>query len=518
MPKIINTAYCKLIGLCCVKGQERDRIYKEWSEQFRDHDAFWLDVDENQTGKDMAIAVTRMIARQHIGHMAKKPVVIAAFLDLTQEPNTQLLKEIGQVAGWLHGALGCNVSVTVEFGDLREMAFADKEELRSNVKKAVEANCETPDSLKPLYLVASSPLVMPEDDCCWKSVIIFLDILRREPDPASLIQGGNPHGDVGFLRYGQYEEEKLNNLSGEKESIADALGKDGDQRLKNLVDEECGTIAEEIKKNYPVDGTCQPIHPDMIVNGAFRRMLASHGNLASYEAARNSTEFAVSMTGIKLKETILEAYQYKISNAGDDLVRFIEEAGVGLKMQKDKVRMESILSPGRMTVAEPSVPKLNYRPEGPAGDIAAYLAEVRRYAEVKVKFDYCNALCEAYKAIPESEYQQKQKELKDQGDRIDTHLEGILDRKGFINMVESGAALPMTCFYPVLGGGKQSNWAIARTLEDADELDSHCTGSKTSVYFIDEETGGLKTVDNAPIKALQILLFDCDDDRLRDLI
>jgi hypothetical protein len=76
----------------------------------------------------------------------------------------------------------------------------------------------------------------------------------------------------------------------------------------------------------------------------------------------------------------------------------------------------------------------------------------------------------------------------------------------------------MTCFYPVLGGGKQSNWAIARTLEDADELDAHCTGSKTSVYFIDEETGGLKTVDNAPIKALQILLFDCDDDRLRDLI
>lgn len=518
MPKIINTAYCKLIGLCCVKGPERDRIYKEWNEQFRDHDAFWLDVDENQTGKEMAMAVTEMIARQHVGFMAKKPVVIAAFLDLTREPNPVLLKEIGQVAGWLHGALGCNVSVTAEFGDLRKMAFADKAELRSYVKKAVEVNCETPDSLKPLYLVATSPLVMPEDDCCWKSVVVFLDVLRREPDPASLIHGGNPHGDVGFLRYGEYDEQKLNWLSGEKESIAVTLGKDGDLQLKNLLDGDCNAIAEEIKKNYPVDGTCHPIHPDMIVNGAIKRALASRGKLGSYEAARSSTEFAVSMTGNKLKETILEAYQEKISNAGSDLPRFIEEAGVGLEMQKNRNRMESVLSPGRMTVAEPSMPKLIYKPEGPAGDIAAYLADVRKYAEAKVKFDYCNALCEAYRAIPESQYLEKQKELKEQAGRIDTRLEGMLDRKTFINMVQSGGALPMTCFYPVLGGGKQTNWAIARTAEDAAELDAHCTGSKTSVYFIDEETGGLKTVDNAPIKALQILLFDCDDDRLRDLI
>lgn len=518
MPKIINTAYCKLVGLCCVKGQERDRIYREWSERFQEHDAFWLDVNENQTGRDMAKAVTAMIAQQHIGHMVNTTVVIAAFLDLTQEPDLKLLGEVIEVGPWLHKALGCNISLTAEFGYLEQLAFADKDALRTSVKQVEEVNRGKPDSLHPLYLVATSPLIMPQDDNCWKSVMVFLDVLRREPAPASLIHGGNPHGDVGFLRYGEYDEQKLNWLNSEKTRLVKALGNDGDMAFKNVINTACAGIVTEIKNKYIVDGHCHPIHPDMIVTGAIKQALAGKGKLNSYEVARNSTWTAVSMTGNHLQETILEDYSDRIRNAGADLVRYIEEAGIGVGMEKDTDRMISILTPARMTMVPPQPPALKYQKNGCAQEITNYLVSVREYAAAKTKFDYCNALCEAYKAIQTTHYDQKKAGLKEQEGQVDTRLGGLMDRSTFINMAAAGNPLPMSCFYPVLGGGNQMNWVITRTQADAVDLDSLCAGTKTMVYYIDEQSGGLKMVDNAPIKALQILLFDCDDDRLQDLI
>lgn len=518
MPKIINTAHCKLIGLCCLKGQERDRVYQEWTERFQEHEAFWLDVQENQTAVDMARAATNLIAQQGITHMANSTLVIAVFLDLTAAPNEKLLREVARVAPRLHAALGCNVAVTAEFGYMGVLAFADTDELRGYVQQTVAVNNETPDTLKPLYLVATSPLVLPEDDNCWKAVTVFLDILRREPSPALLIQGGNPDGDVGFLRYGEYDEHKLKQLTTELKKLEKALSADGEDELEKVLKSVYSGIITDIRARFKPDGNYQPLHPDMIVNGAIKRALARSGHLASYENAKNSTWAALSLTGKNLQEIIMEAYSAKIANAGRDLAEYIEKAGVGVQLEMDTIRMTTRLTPDRMSMAAPQPPALPYKEAGWKLEITDYLNAVVEYAAAKVKFEYGTALCEAYKQVPESLYMDKQRDLSTRLGRVETRLKGVMDRTAFIKLAAAGATLPLAAFFPILGGGTQANWVLTRARADYEELDDRCSGTKTAVYFIDEKVGGLKLVDNAPIKALQVLLFNCDDDRLKDLI
>ena len=79
-------------------------------------------------------------------------------------------------------------------------------------------------------------------------------------------------------------------------------------------------------------------------------------------------------------------------------------------------------------------------------------------------------------------------------------------------MTEVGQISPVSeALFLELGGtisddGEPTHW---------EELDAACPAV---TYFIDEKFGGLKVLDEAPINALQLLLFDCDDQRLEDLI
>ena len=49
-------------------------------------------------------------------------------------------------------------------------------------------------------------------------------------------------------------------------------------------------------------------------------------------------------------------------------------------------------------------------------------------------------------------------------------------------------------------------------------LGAACTGALVTVYYIDAKFGGLKLLDNAPIKAVQLLQFQFSDERLENLI
>ena len=515
---IINTAHCKLVGLCCLTGEERKRVYREWTERFHEHESFWLDVQEGQTAIEITRNVAQLIREQGIVHMAGTMVVIAAFLDLTAAPNEAMLREIGKVADRLHGALGCNVEVTAQFGYMGELAFADKQELRGYAAQTVAVNHADPNVLRPLYLVATSPLVLPEDDNCWKAVMVFLDVLRRETAPATMIRGGNPAGDIGFLRYGEYDQQKLGWLSSEHARLTKALSGDGEGAMDTLLKEVYSGIVTEIREKYQPNGNAQPLHPDMIVTGAIRQWQAEHGHLASYEAAKNSTWAALALTGKRLQEIILEAYSEMIDNADRYLAKYLEKAGVGVELEKNAPRMELRLTPQRMTSAAPQPPALPYKKSGWTQEINDYLNAVVEYAAAKVKFTYGEALLAAYKQVPQESYAAREKNLKLQLSRVETRLKGVMNRETFISLATSTEALPLACFYPVLGGGHQSNWVLTREQEDFRSLSGMCSGTKTLVYYIDERSGGLKLVDTAPVKALQVLIFNCDEDRLLDLI
>lgn len=518
MANDIRTVHCKLISLCSLQGEVRQQVRQEWEERFHEHEAFWLDVEESQSGVDMARAVTHLIRNQGIMTMAGKKVIIAAFFDLAHAPNEALAKEIAQVPALLKGALGCTVALTMEFGNLGEMAFADKDKLRSHVKQIVEVNKENPNDKKQLCLVASSPLVMPEDDSSWKAVMVSLDVLRRLSAPAQEIAGGNPDGDVGFIRYGEYDARKLSELTDRKTKILTALGNDGAMKLKDLIRNELSALEMKIEETYVVTGSVQPIHPDMIVSGGINRWKAGKGKLDSFEKAKNSTWSAMDMTGQNLRSMIAAGCREQIEDAEGRLARFLEEAGVGVQLEADAQQMESILRPEKMTVAPPIAPSLSYKPEGWVKDIEEYLLGVRRHAAAKAKQDMAQSLLDAYRKIPASVYTEKSTGLTKRLKQVETRLGNVMSRADLINLLPTGAPLPETCFFPFLGGGFTASWALCRKPADAADLDGVCTGTNTTVYYIDETVGGLKLVDNAPIKAVQIILSNCDDAHLNDMI
>lgn len=518
MPQDISIAQCKLIAVSCLEGKERDRAKQEWDERFLEHEAFWVDAQANQKAPALAQSITAMMREHEIVALAGETVVVAVFLDLTSAPDEELLQEIVKLPVILT-KLGCLAPIVLEFAYMDDVVFGDAEALKENVRKTVAVNCANMNIRKQLFLVAASSFVQREDDTSWKAVMVALDILRRNGAPASMVpvDGVNPNDNIGFLRYGEYDEQKLQTLTQEQETLRRKLSNSGAMEFKNVLNMALGRIETEVAERYVVDGNCQPLHPGMKVEGFFAKRAAERGK-EPFAAARNSTWNALDMTAKNLKTMILDAYQEQIQNAPVHLKRYIEEADIGIELESDSAAMLEMLTPEPVGMSEPMTPNLAYKESGYTSEIDGYLKDVRRYCAAKVRYEYAVKLREAYQAVDQSEYAQRRsvlaKELKNVGYRISM----LMDKKSLINLIATGGNLPQANFHIARGGGNSACWALCRDSGDSASLGAACTGALVSVYYIDAKFGGLKLLDNAPIKAVQLLQFHCSDERLSDII
>ena len=517
MPQDISIAQCKLVGICCLEGSERDKAKQEWEERFLEHEAFWLDAQVGQKASALAKRITVMMSEHEIATLADETVVLAVFLDLTTAPNEELLREISQIPVILT-RLGCHAPIILEFGFLDDVVFGEADVLKENVRRTVAVNCEDLNIRKQLVLVAS-PYGQNQDDSSWKAVMVALDILRRESAPANMVpvDGVNPNNNVGFLRYGEYDERKLRELTEEQEKLRKKLSNGGAMEFRNVLNMALGKIESDIAQRYVVDGNCQPLHTGMKVDGFFAKKNAARGK-EPFASARNSTWNALDMTAKNLKTMIQDAYQAQLDNAAADLKRYIEEADIGIELESDASAMLEMLEPAAVGMAEPMTPNLAYKETGYTSEIDGYLKDVRRYCAAKVRHEYAVKLREAYQAIDPSEYAQRHavlaKELKNVGYRISM----VKDKKTLINLIATGAPLPQANIHIKRGGGNSACWALCRDTQDSAALGAACTGALVTVYYIDAKFGGLKLLDNAPIKAVQLLQFHCSEERLSDLI
>ncbi len=519
MAQIINTSHCMLVGLNCLTGKEREKVHNEWVERFQEHEAFWVDVKENQDVQEISRAVMDQIQAQEIESLVGVTLLAAVFFDLSREPDTQMISQAIQVPDVLNRILGCNTPLTMEFGSLARMQFSDREGMRQRIAQVVAlGNDRNFSGERHLLLVATMPLVRDEDDPSWKSAVVCLDVLRREAAPADMFTLDAPNGSVGFLRYGEYNEQKLNWLASEQERLMTALGDGGEMELREAVSVALSKIESDIEEQYVVDGRMQPIHPDMKVEGFFAKNSARRGKNSKYEAARNSTWSAMELTGRRLRDMIREGYQPQIRRAGEYLAEFIQRSGVGIDLEADTARMTELLKPEKGNLMEPMAPELAYTETGCTGEITDYFKAIRRWTARKVREDFAVALLEAYRQIDPAVYANKRAELVKEKNTVDTRLKNLLSRSKLISHAATGTPLPMSCFNPILPGGISCRWVLCRGDADMAELDGRCAGTPTTVYYIDERYGGLKLVDKAPIKAIQALLFDCTEERLKDLI
>lgn len=519
MPKNISVVQCKLIGISCLEGKERQRAMQEWDERFQDHEAFWVDATAGQTTMSLAQTIAGMIRNQGIVSLGGKSLVMAVFMDLTKAPDEALLAEIMRVPKVLSKALGCMVPLTMEFGFLAELAFGDTEALKANVRKVMELNCQDSTQRKQMCLVGISPLWQADEDISWKSVMVCLDLLRRESAPAGMVpmDGHSACNNVGFLRYGEYDEDKLKYLASELDRIERALSDNGAMEFRNELNMALGKIESDVEAHYPVDGNSHPIHPGMYVDGFFAKKAAQRG-AEPFASARNSTWHALDTTGKHLKEMIFAAYRDQIQDAPAYLLQYMKKADIGIDLESDRKQMEDILSPEPVGLAEPMTPALAYKETGYTSEIDNYLKAVRRYAGAKARHDFAKALLEAYRQIPDAQYAQRRSVLQQEYTNIVNKQSRLMTKKQLLDMVSMGGELPGSAFRITRAEGRSAYWVLCRNEQIGAEMDAALAGTMAMGYYIDATYGGLKMLDNAPLKALQLLQFDCNDDCLDDLI
>lgn len=519
MPNNISSVQCKLIGISCLEGRERQRVMQEWEERFHAHDTFWVDAKPGHTSMSLAQTITETARDRDIEIQAGQPALIAVFLDLTCAPDEALLNEIIRVPKVLAKALGCVVPLTLEFGYLAMLAYGDSDELKANVQKIVDINCQDTSRRKQLCLVGVSPAWRTDEDISWKSVMVCLDLLRRSNNPAAMVpvHGANPCSNVGFLRYGEYDQEKLENLTAERDRIERALSDDGNLAFLGEVNEALRRIERDVEANHPVDGNCHPIHPKMYPDGFIEKMAAKRG-ADPFATGRNQTLSALSTTAKHLKQTIMDTYRDQIADAARYLKLYMEKADIGIELESNRKHMEDILTPEPIGMAEPMIPGLAYKESGYAAEIDTYLKDVRRHAGAKCRHDFAKALLEAYRQIPDSEYTQRKTELHRSLDALQHKIDRLMTKKQLIGKITAGDALPKSAFNITTAAGCNAYWALCRDEEIGAELDAAIAGAMASAYYIDATYGGLKMLDNAPLKALQLLQFTCTEDCLRDLI
>lgn len=519
MPSNISIAQCKMIAISCLQGRERERVMQEWNERFQEREAFWLDAQAGQKAGEMVKAIADMVRAQGITALNGQTLVMAVFLDLTREPDEALLGEIVKVPQRLTSALGCMVPLTLEFGYLAVKAFGDADSLKANVQKTVDINCQNPNQRKQLCLVAVSPLWQQDEDVSWKAVMVCLDLLRRNTAPATMVpvEGATPCNNVGFLRYGEFDQDRRRRLLAEKERLDHALSSNGAIEFKGVVSMALGKIESDVVARYAVDGNSHPIHPGMYPEGFFDKRKAARGQ-EPFASARNSTWHALDMTGKQLKETILESYREQIGNAAVYLGQYIKEAGIGIDLESDQKQMLALLEPEPIGMAEPMTPNLAYMETGYASVIDDYLKSVRRYAGAKARYEFAKALKEAYLQIPVESYNQRKADLQQKRKNVNEKLNMLMTQQQLINMVAMGSELPGSAFSITRAVGTSAYWAVCRDLQIGEAMDKALMGTMATGFFIDATYGGLKLLDNAPLKAVQLLQFNCNDACLEDLI
>lgn len=516
----INNVSCKLIGISCLEDDIRTRVQRAWDNRFQKHNTFWVDIDKKDQTVNIARKIALTMAQHGIEMQLGQTVVLAVFMDLTKNPDPNLLDEIAELPDKLNRALGCNVPVTLTFADLGEMAFAENQgQLRSYVATVVDGHKRFPDTRKQLVLVAKPPLALEENDKSWKAVMVLLDVLRRTTDPAGMLPvagGDDPNNDVGFLRYGEYDEVETTKLNTELASIEVALGNGGETELHEILLNKLSLIDEEIRSGWEVDGNLQPIHPGMIVEGRLARSRARKGRNAQFEEARNATWTAIEATGRHMREDIRAAYAPLIQKAEILLDTYIQQAGVGVELEENTVKMQTALSVPVSRPASPEDPVLAYSENGYANEIGCYLQATRENASYEVKRKFVDAILAAYNNRPKDMYINKKRILKERKDEINRQLSKLMKLQELIDKSAQGRLLPETSFNPGLGGGNQCRFMLCRKYDA--EADAACLVTATNVFFIDSVHGGLKYLDNAPVKSIQLLMFNCDPVRLDDLI
>ena len=522
----ISGIKCKLFGVSFLNDEENARVRKHWNARFSAHTAFFVRGNDERQISSIAQELCAEIQKQGIYTVGGENVILAFFLDFTNPLHEDRIREMASLPGLLTHALACQMAVTLQFGFVGKLAFSDAAVQRENTQLVVAQNidAERHGNRRQLCLVASPTLAL-DGGYNWKAVALFLDLMRRQSDPAALIPGtddGKTNNDVGFLSYAEHSASQRTKLENELRHLTELLGDQGGNELRQAVAEKLVEIERSIRSKYHIDAAAFPQHPAMVVENAFlrnNRAKAAKGEYAPYNEARNVLSSALSETARGIEAELKDYAAELQKSAADDLAEMIDQKAVGIELLEQKRVTLGYLDAPIDQISQAMIPKLQYTEAGCVAEIAKYLEDSLSHAIMLCKKSYLEALKKAYEVMADKGFSVQRDEYTCQAEQIKQRLTGMCSAEEFYSRAITGNPLVYADFHPYLPNGKRTLSVVVRGAEMlgiAKGMEGNYTATKC--FSVNEKACGTPSLDDAPMKVLGIMFKDCDNENLLDLI
>lgn len=526
----ISTVNRNLIGISFLEDKySKERIKKQWDARFSPMNSFWLEASAEDTVESAYDKCVNLFQGQNITSLTGQPVVMAFFVDCTQELSENMLRILKSLARALEGMLQCVVHAEIQFCYVGRLSLGSRERQRMSLRTAVTNNSKkTGGGYHRLCLVAT-PSLGASSSNEWKSAIVYLDLLRRCPNLADLMPipaHGNPNENVGYLMYEEHDEQEYDRLTTEKKYLETLQGNSGADELHEILTRRRDELKNQVEEQFTINASLQPQHTDMFVpeGGGFLGMgrprdKAAKGKLDTYNQAVSATRSAVTETGERMTEEILELFRAEADRAPEILRKAWEDANVGMETLRNRKAMESAVKvPGTNGGLDVAL-EMKYTPNGCAGEIGEYLRSVRETA-VSRGIDLLNQQMKtALNGITPEELDQREADLLAKLNAVKLGLNKIPSISNLCSAI-SGHGDPKECCFSIMGSlsAASRKMLLARGHAMEDAMEAAITGNKCERYAIYHPHGGIVRPDTAPLKALKVIYVYCSDEALQQLL
>lgn len=518
-----------LFGVCCLDGEEAQQVHTLWHQRFAEHSAFLVDAKPGDSIKAIVEKLEQEIRKQSIQNLFGRSVILTLYLDLTEKMDPEWQNSLWSLQTVLDNYFGSATQLVFQFGFVGKLNLESATVQRENASVIVnELNGTKPAAVRYTLCLVAKPALAGSTGTNWKAAMLFLDLLRRQTIPSSILPAtddGILNNDIAFLRYEEYDEKQHEKLTARHKTLDLLLHNHGQQEFAQLVERELQTLREQLAQRFIVNGGAQPQHTGMILDGAKSGVFsnpvaqAKKGKSPVYNQGKNETYSAVQATARRLREDIQEFCRPIIEKAPKRLREMMDEVNLGIALKKDRDEMHSLLNTGTNdTVRMPEL-LLNYSESGAAQEIGEYLEAVRLRQTAEGWKQYRQALIEAYDTITDAEFANEEAELQLEFEDVIRKLAQSQKPKDFCEQIVTYRD-PAICDFKIgFGTGKNEKYVLARTNTLVATLNQAAfAGAAVRCFEIKETGGGIVQLDDAPLKALQAVYLDYSEAVMKKLL
>ena len=514
----IDTVHMSLVGLCFLKGDQRDILKREWDDRIDADTALWVELDPSDSYEQVKETVLKALQAKE-GVIARKHCVMAAFLDFQQPISPELPKILNKLQETLDLVLNRTTNAILQFGYVGIRGLSNGRAARENAAIFAQENSLRPAAIQHRICLVASEFTRVGDENNWRSATVLLDLLRRQHSIVGFLPtspNGLANDDVGYLRYAEYNKVKYANLQKERERIQKLQGAFGDKVLFDLYSDQRAGLRRMIQERFAITRNIHPVHSGMTVTGFFKIKKAQSGRLDTYNTAAGLTRDALNRTGEQMEQDIRAFFSQQIKSAREELLDMFRKAEVGLALKENKAQMYAILNVTAPSL-RPRLPELNYKPEGPSDEIHSYLTHMRNYVTDCCIAEYEEQIRAAYDALLQAGFEEEEQQLSKELSQVDTRLAEQQTPKVILSMVQNDEFLPETGLAPKNVDGRQRGYVTYRGDEETrNEIAAHA-GSVTA-YEMKPFADDPESKKYWPVKAVQMVVCDSDEQVLKGLI